>query len=132
MRRPTIQIAVLSSVAALFLAGCRQGKNDPNAGAPPPLKVERAQDPNVFQVDHPDQFPLTVAIKHDATSQLTATATVNPDVSRTVPVISLADGPRRGDQCAPGRHGKKGQVLLRGAKRGYFRRFFRLPKGRGR
>ena len=48
MRRPIIQIAMLSSVASLFLAGCGNGKNDANAGAPPPLKVERAEDPNVF------------------------------------------------------------------------------------
>ena len=60
-RRPTIQMLVLLSIAILFLCSCGNGKNDPNAGAPPPLKVERAEDRNVFQVDHPDKFPLTTA-----------------------------------------------------------------------
>ncbi len=54
------------------------------------MKVERAEDANVFHVDHPDKFPLTAAIEHAAPSQLRATATVNPDVSRTVPAICLA------------------------------------------
>ena len=97
MRRPTIRIAVLSSMAGLFLAGCGNGKNDANAGAPPPLKVERAEDPNVFQVEQPDKFPLVAAVEHVATSQLTTTATVNPDISRTVPVISLGRRPRGGN-----------------------------------
>ena len=113
MRRPTIQIAVLSSVAGLFLAGCGNGKNDANAGAPPPLKVERAEDPNVFQVDQPDKFPLVAAVEHVAASQLTTTATVNPDISRTVPVISLAAGRVLEIKARLGDIVQKGQVLLR-------------------
>ncbi len=95
------------------LAGCGDAKNDPNAGAPPPLKVEHAEDSNVFQVDHPNQFPLTTAVEHLATSQLKATGTVTPDISRNVPVISVATGrvveiaARLGDTV------KKGQILLR-------------------
>src|SRR5579862_27333 len=113
MRRPIIQIAVLSSVAGLFLAGCGNGKNDANAGAPPPLKVERAEDPNVFQLEQPDKFPLVAAVEHVATSQLTTTARVNPDISRTVPVISLAVGRVVEIKARLGDIVQKGQVLLR-------------------
>jgi cobalt-zinc-cadmium efflux system membrane fusion protein len=113
MKRTGLETLALCLAFGLWLAGCGGGKNDPNAGAPPPLKVERAQDPNVFQVDHPDQFPFTAAIKHDTTSQLTATATVNPDVSRTVPVISLATGRVVEIDARLGDTVKKGQVLLR-------------------
>ena len=97
----------------LFFAGCSGAKDDENAGAPPPLKVERVDDPDVFQVDHPEQFPLTAAVAHTATSQLKVTGTVTPDISRNVPVISLASGrvveiaARLGDTV------QKGQVLLR-------------------
>ena len=113
MKRTGLDTLALCLVFGVWLAGCGGGKNDPNAGAPPPLKVERAEDPNVFQVDHPDQFPLTAAVKHDATSQLTATATVIPDVSRTVPVISLATGRVIEINARLGDTVKKGQVLLR-------------------
>ena len=112
-RRPSIQMLVLLSIATLFLCSCGNGKNDPNAGAPPPLKVERAEDPNIFQVEQPDKFPVVAAIEHVTTSQLTTTATVNPDISRTVPVISLAAGRVVEIKARLGDTVKKGQVLLR-------------------
>jgi cobalt-zinc-cadmium efflux system membrane fusion protein len=101
--------AVFLSLAA---AGCNESQPNSQAEAPPPLKVQRVEDRNLFKVDHPDQFVLTEALAHVSTSQLRATGTVNPDISRTVPVISLAPGriveigARLGDTV------KKGQVLL--------------------
>ena len=84
--------------------GCSGGKSDPQAEAPPPLKVERVEDRNVFQVDHPERFRLAQATEHIATPQLRVTGTVNPDISRAVPVISLAVGSRCGNQRAPRGH----------------------------
>jgi len=103
----------LSLAAGLLLAGCSGRQNDPNTGAPPPLKVERAEDRNVFQVERPEQFPLTAAVEHVTTSQLKATGTVNPDVSRSVPVISLATGRVVDISARLGDTVKKGQLLLR-------------------
>jgi membrane fusion protein, heavy metal efflux system len=113
MRRLSLELAGVCVVGGLFLGGCGDSKNESNAGAPPPLKVERADVANVFQAEHPDKFPLTAAAEHVATSQMTATATVNPDVSRTVPVVSLASGRVVEVKARLGDTVTKGQVLLR-------------------
>jgi cobalt-zinc-cadmium efflux system membrane fusion protein len=100
-------------MAALVVAGCGDAGKGANAGAPPALKVERSGDPSVFQVDHPDRYPLVAAVEHFAAPQLRATGTVTPDISRNVPVISVAAGrvveiaARLGDTV------RKGQLLLR-------------------
>src|ERR1019366_4462580 len=46
----------------------------------------------LFAVDHPEQFPLAAAVKRPTTSELVVTGAVTPDVSRNVPVVSLASG----------------------------------------
>jgi cobalt-zinc-cadmium efflux system membrane fusion protein len=113
MIRRAFELALLGGFAGSLLAGCGSAPNDPNAGAPPPLRVERADDPNVFQVDHPEQFPLIAAVAQAATASLKVTGTVTPDISKNVPVISLATGrvveiaARLGDTV------QKGQLLLR-------------------
>ncbi len=113
MRRTSFQAAARLLAMGLFLAGCSEGKGDPKAEAPPPAKVEHEPDVNVVQVDHPEQFPLTAAVEHASTSQLTATGTVSPDISRTVPVISLAAGRVVEIHARLGVTVKKGQLLLR-------------------
>jgi cobalt-zinc-cadmium efflux system membrane fusion protein len=113
MRRLSIQMATLLPMVSLFLSACNDSKNDPTAGAPPPLRVERAEDRNLFQVDRPEQFPLTAAIGHVTVSQLKATGTVNPDISRSVPVISVAAGRVVEIKARLGDTVQKGQVLLR-------------------
>jgi cobalt-zinc-cadmium efflux system membrane fusion protein len=97
----------------LFAAGCGQSKGDPKAEAPPPAKVEREEDANVVHVDHPERFPLAVAVQHIATSQLMTTGAISPDISRTVPVISLAAGRVVDIHAKLGDAVQKGQVLLR-------------------
>src|SRR6202789_1171388 len=106
-------VALTAVFLGLFAAGCSDAKPDFQAEAPPPLKLEKVEDRNLFKVDNPNQFALTEAVAHVATSQLRATGTVNPDIARTVPVSSIATGriveigARLGDTV------KKGQVLLR-------------------
>jgi cobalt-zinc-cadmium efflux system membrane fusion protein len=112
MRGLPIEAGHFVLAAALFLGGCGSSETDPRAGAPPPLKVEHA-DPNTFQVDHPDQFPLVAAIEQESTSQLKVTATINPDISKSVPVISLATGRVVEIKARLGDFVKKGQILLR-------------------
>src|SRR5216684_3089158 len=113
MKFTKFEVWTMSLAVSLFLISCGDSKGDPKAEAPPPVKVESEQDLNVFQVDHPEQFPLATAVAHESASQLTVTGIVTPDITRSVPVISIATGRvvelhgRLGDTV------KKGQLLLR-------------------
>ncbi len=110
-----IIFASLSCVAlATLLAGCGEKvKADANSEAPPAAKVEQELDANLVKVDHPEQFPVVTAIPHASAPELNVTGVVNPDVSRNVPVPSLATGrvveinARLGDEV------KKGQILFK-------------------
>ncbi|HET6930092.1 MAG TPA: efflux RND transporter periplasmic adaptor subunit [Candidatus Acidoferrum sp.] len=110
-RRPLYLIAVLS-LCGITLAGCG-GKAAPGGGAPPQTKVEQETDVSILQVDHPEQFPIVKATESLQASSLTVTGVVSPDVSRTVPVISLASGRVVEVRARLGDAVQKGQVLLR-------------------
>ncbi len=102
--------------AAFVVAGCGGGKGgekDTAAEAPPPVQVENAGDPSHVTVDHPEQFPLVTAGEYKSAAELTATGVVTPDISRTVPVISIASGRVVDIRARLGDAVNKGQVLLR-------------------
>jgi len=99
--------------ACLALAGCGDGNSDPKAEAPPALKVQSAADENVFEADRPEQFALITAGQHMAARQLRVTGTVAPDVSRSVPVVSVATGRVVTIDAGLGDTVRKGQLLLR-------------------
>jgi len=100
-------------VSGLFLGGCGASKGDPKAEAPPTTAVEKEQDLNIVTVDKPEQFPLFTALPHDSAPQLSVTGTVAPDISRSVPVISIATGRVVEIRARLGDTVKKGQLLLR-------------------
>jgi membrane fusion protein, heavy metal efflux system len=113
MRRQHLNRAAVLVGLALWLVGCGDSKGDPKAEAPPPAVVEQAVEANIFQVEHPEQFPLIVAAEHLSASQLTVTGAVSPDVSRNVPAISIATGRVVEIKAKLGDTVQKGQVLLR-------------------
>ena len=98
---------------SLLLLGCSQTKADPKAEAPPPASVEPDLDANNFKVDHPEQFPLVTAVEYKAVPALNVTGTVQPDIARAVPVISLASGRVVEIKARLGDMVQKGQLLLR-------------------
>jgi membrane fusion protein, heavy metal efflux system len=102
------------AVATLLAAGCG-GDTTKNAAAeaPPPAQVEHEGDASIVQVDNAAQFPLASAAEYKAASQLTVTGVVNPDIARTVPVISIASGRVVEIRARLGDTVKKGQLLLR-------------------
>jgi cobalt-zinc-cadmium efflux system membrane fusion protein len=112
MRHTRWRLFAVPALAALVCAGCGSTKSDPQAEAPPPAQVEREQDGGVVQVDHPEQFPLAVAAARTSTSQLSVTGVVAADVSRNVPVVSLASGRVVAIHARLGDTVQKGQPLL--------------------
>jgi cobalt-zinc-cadmium efflux system membrane fusion protein len=100
------------SACAISLSGCG-GKAASGGGAPPAAKVEQETDVSLLQVEHPEQFPIVKATESLQARSLTVTGVVSPDVSRTVPVISLATGRVVEIRARLGDAVQKGQVLLR-------------------
>ena len=99
---------------ALAMAGCRaKGQPDPKAEAPPPAQIENETDVNLVKVDHPEQFPLATAELRETTPELQVTGVVSVDVSRNVPVISLASGRVVEIHAKLGDTVTKGQLLMR-------------------
>jgi membrane fusion protein, heavy metal efflux system len=95
-----------------LLAGCNGKTGDPKSEAPPTAVVQADADPNLVHVDHPEQFTLATASDYAAASTLQVTGTVNPDISRTIPVISIASGRVVEVHARIGDYVKKGQLLM--------------------
>ncbi len=114
-RAVTCEFAAVLVALFLTLAACgKKGEAaSPSAEGPPPANVEKEGDASLVKVDHPDQFPLATAGKHSAAPELNVTGVVSPDVSRTVPVISLASGRVVEINARIGDEVKKGQLLLK-------------------
>ena len=107
-----IGLLLISLLALLLLGGCNSAHVDQAAEAPPSANVVSDVDVKLFSVDHPEQFPLTTAVAYTTAPTLVVTGTVSPDISRNVPVISLATGRIVAIHARLGDTVKKGQLLL--------------------
>ncbi|HEY6346600.1 MAG TPA: efflux RND transporter periplasmic adaptor subunit [Bryobacteraceae bacterium] len=112
MKRAVFSILMLA--LALAPAGCDHKTEAASAdvSSPTPVVVPDL-DANNFAVDHPEQFPLATAGERMATPELNVTGVVSPDVSRQVPVPSLASGRITEIDARLGDEVKKGQVLFK-------------------
>lgn len=97
---------------SVLLMSCTKKHEDTTQAAPPPAAVEHRDDGSLIKVDRPELFPVVSAIEHSAVESLRATGTVNPDVSRTIPVISLANGRVLDVHARLGDFVHKGQLLM--------------------
>jgi cobalt-zinc-cadmium efflux system membrane fusion protein len=109
MKHTVVLAAVLSFG---MLGGCGGQKHDPAAQAPPPAQVENEGGVSLITVDRPSRFPVATATEYRATSTLNVTGTVNPDISRQIPVISIASGRVVAIHTQIGASVKKGQLLM--------------------
>jgi cobalt-zinc-cadmium efflux system membrane fusion protein len=108
-----VPIILLSSAGLLpVLTGCKSKETGDTA--PPPTNVVEVTDMNLITIDSKDasQFPLVKADQVEASAELSATGTVSPDVSREVPVISLANGRVVDIKARLDDNVKKGQLLF--------------------
>ncbi|MGO8933969.1 MAG: efflux RND transporter periplasmic adaptor subunit [Terracidiphilus sp.] len=115
MKSKPMKLAMLplALAACLVMSGCKSKTADAAAEAPPPANVISGVDPSFFAVEHPELYPIATATEYQAPSQMFVTGTVFPDISRTVPVISLASGRVVDIRARLGDTVRKGQLLLR-------------------
>jgi cobalt-zinc-cadmium efflux system membrane fusion protein len=103
-------------VLALALIGVGCGSKaapDPASGAPQPAQLEHEGNADLVKVARPEQFPIVTAGEHDSAPALNVTGVVSADVSRNVPVISIASGRILEVRARLGDTVTKGQLLLR-------------------
>ena len=98
---------------SVFVFGCKS--KDAGDTAPPPVKVVHVADMNLITVAPSDaaKFPIATAESIEASSELTATGSVVPDISREIPVLSLANGRVVDIKARLDDNVKKGQLLLK-------------------
>jgi membrane fusion protein, heavy metal efflux system len=109
----TLLTLALAASVMLAFSGCKS--KDEGDGAPPPAKVIQVADMNLVTIDANDvaKFPLTTASQIESASELNATGSVFPDISREIPVISLANGRVVDIKARLDDNVKKGQLLLK-------------------
>ena len=112
IRTRTVSTLVACLATCLSMVACEK-KFNPVDGAPQSSKPKEVGDMSLVTVEKPDLFPLASAEEIEAPAELSVTGTVNPDISREVPVISLASGRVVDIKTRLGNDVKKGQLLLK-------------------
>ena len=109
--RPVFWAATLG----LLLSGCQKHEeaNREAAEAPPAApSVVTSGEAGLVKVDQPQQFPLTTATTRQSVYTLNVTGAVAPDVSRELPVLSLANGRVVALHVGLGDYVRKGQLVM--------------------
>jgi membrane fusion protein, heavy metal efflux system len=99
------------AAALLALTGCKKSF-DPASGAASSAQVVETGNPGLVTVDNPDQYPTVAASRIDEPEKLDVTGSVFPDVSREIPVISMANGRVVDIRARLDDNVKKGQLLF--------------------
>ncbi len=113
MTRPNRSVLIFPMIALclamLSAVGC---SSSTKADVAPPAVSQPPSDPNVFAVDHPEQFPLAAVGTRKLADQLSVNGVIAPDTSLTVHVTSLSGGKVVDLRAKLGDDVKKGQVLV--------------------
>jgi membrane fusion protein, heavy metal efflux system len=100
-------------LAVCVLPVACEKKFNPADGAAPQAQITEASQTGVVSVEKPEQFSLVAAERMEAPTQLNVTGSVNPDIAREIPVISLASGRVVDIRARLDDNVKKGQLLLK-------------------
>jgi cobalt-zinc-cadmium efflux system membrane fusion protein len=112
-RQPCPRMIGFMALSIFFLAGCnRQTSADAAGEGSKDVKLEEIHGNGVVEVEHPEQFRLAGVVERKTVDELRVTGVVTPDVSRSVPVLSLAGGRAVEIRARVGDEVRKGQVLL--------------------
>ncbi len=87
----SLVIWAIISLACLGVSGCKHGDAASSPG-PQPVTVEEVGGSDTVHVERGGRFPVVEAVSEEVRSELQVTGSVAPDVSREIPVLSLANG----------------------------------------
>src|SRR6202789_525922 len=97
---------------ALSLTGCKHEAASQSAEAPPAAQVEEVGGSNIVHVDGAGRFSLLQASSQPVRSKLQVTGSDNPDLSREIAVLSLANGRVVALHVGLGDYVHKGQLVM--------------------
>ena len=113
--RNVLQRSFALSLLLLIAAGCKHADtSDRQAQEAPPAQVSEVQtgSGDSVQVANPQLFRLVPVVGRQLNRTLQVTGTVNPDVSRELPVLSLANGRVISLNVILGAFVHKGQLVM--------------------
>ena len=106
---------ILIAAALMLLTGCRHGDTSSReAERTPPAQptVVPIGQATLVRVPTPAQFPVVTVVSRSSFSTLNVTGQVQPDVSREIPVLSIANGRVTALHVKLGDTVRKGQLVM--------------------
>jgi cobalt-zinc-cadmium efflux system membrane fusion protein len=97
----------IAMVLVSLAAGCSRSKSDSGE-----TTVETNSDPNVFTLQHPEEFPLVEVQLRKVTDEVHVNGVIAPDITRSIPVVSLGGGRVVEIRAKLGDNVRKGETLL--------------------
>jgi len=106
--------AAVVLLAMASLSGCKDKQQDKSAQEAPPaqVQVENNSVNDLVRVAAPERFQLVSTDTRPVNGTLSVTGSVNPDVSREIPVLSLANGRVVALHVGLGDTVRKGQLVM--------------------
>jgi membrane fusion protein, heavy metal efflux system len=103
-----IAAGVVLCLGWALVPACSNGKAD----APASKVIETNTDPNVFSITDPRQFPVAPVQVREIQDETSANCVISPDITRSVPVVSLGGGRVVEIKAKLGDYVRKEDVLL--------------------